>query len=100
MSEPASIEVIDSHTGGEPTRVVIAGGPDLGSGPGAESHLEATSSEDSSPFSAIGQSHSDPPASFSAPASAPAGLSGYGDSGDQDKVDELLRQFKERYGRK
>ena len=27
------IEVIDSHTGGEPTRVVIAGGPDLGFGP-------------------------------------------------------------------
>ncbi len=26
------VEVIDSHTGGEPTRVVIAGGPDLGSG--------------------------------------------------------------------
>jgi 4-hydroxyproline epimerase len=26
------IEAIDSHTGGEPTRVVIAGGPDLGSG--------------------------------------------------------------------
>jgi 4-hydroxyproline epimerase len=26
------IEVIDSHTGGEPTRVVIAGGPDLGAG--------------------------------------------------------------------
>jgi 4-hydroxyproline epimerase len=26
------IQVIDSHTGGEPTRVVIAGGPDLGSG--------------------------------------------------------------------
>jgi proline racemase len=26
------ISVIDSHTGGEPTRVVIAGGPDLGSG--------------------------------------------------------------------
>lgn len=26
-----SISVIDSHTGGEPTRVVIAGGPDLGS---------------------------------------------------------------------
>jgi len=25
-------EVIDSHTGGEPTRVVISGGPDLGSG--------------------------------------------------------------------
>jgi 4-hydroxyproline epimerase len=26
------ISVIDSHTGGEPTRVVVAGGPDLGSG--------------------------------------------------------------------
>jgi 4-hydroxyproline epimerase len=30
------IQVIDSHTGGEPTRVVIAGGPDLGRGPLAE----------------------------------------------------------------
>ena len=28
--------VIDSHTGGEPTRVVIAGGPDLGGGPAAD----------------------------------------------------------------
>ena len=27
------IEVIDSHTAGEPTRVVISGGPDLGGGP-------------------------------------------------------------------
>jgi 4-hydroxyproline epimerase len=27
------IHVIDSHTGGEPTRVVISGGPDLGTGP-------------------------------------------------------------------
>jgi 4-hydroxyproline epimerase len=27
------IRVIDSHTGGEPTRLVISGGPDLGSGP-------------------------------------------------------------------
>jgi len=26
------IQVIDSHTGGEPTRVVISGGPDLGNG--------------------------------------------------------------------
>jgi 4-hydroxyproline epimerase len=26
------VQVIDSHTGGEPTRVVIAGGPDLGGG--------------------------------------------------------------------
>jgi 4-hydroxyproline epimerase len=29
----ASVQVIDSHTAGEPTRVVIDGGPDLGSGP-------------------------------------------------------------------
>ena len=29
-------EVIDSHTGGEPTRVVVSGGPDLGDGPLAE----------------------------------------------------------------
>jgi 4-hydroxyproline epimerase len=33
MSE---IRVIDSHTGGEPTRVIIAGGPDLGAGDLAE----------------------------------------------------------------
>lgn len=30
------VRVIDSHTGGEPTRVVIEGSPDLGSGPLAE----------------------------------------------------------------
>jgi 4-hydroxyproline epimerase len=30
------ISVIDTHTGGEPTRVVVAGGPDLGSGTMAE----------------------------------------------------------------
>lgn len=30
------ITVIDSHTGGEPTRVVVAGGPDLGAGPLAD----------------------------------------------------------------
>jgi 4-hydroxyproline epimerase len=27
------LTVIDSHTGGEPTRVIVAGGPDLGTGP-------------------------------------------------------------------
>ncbi|MFN9720367.1 MAG: proline racemase family protein [Planctomycetota bacterium] len=31
-----TIRVIDSHTGGEPTRIVVDGGPDLGSGPLAE----------------------------------------------------------------
>jgi len=30
------VEVVDSHTGGEPTRVIVAGGPDLGTGPLAE----------------------------------------------------------------
>ena len=30
------IRVIDSHTGGEPTRLVVGGGPDLGKGPLAE----------------------------------------------------------------
>ena len=32
----SSIQVIDSHTAGEPTRVVIAGGPELGRGPLAD----------------------------------------------------------------
>lgn len=30
------LAVVDSHTAGEPTRVVLAGGPDLGAGPVAE----------------------------------------------------------------
>ncbi|MCX6923624.1 MAG: proline racemase family protein [Verrucomicrobia bacterium] len=30
------MKVIDSHTGGEPTRTVVSGGPDLGAGPLAE----------------------------------------------------------------
>ena len=33
------IQVVDSHTGGEPTRTVIAGGPDLGGGSLAERRL-------------------------------------------------------------
>ncbi len=33
---PHSVKVIDSHTGGEPTRVVIEGGPELGDGSLAE----------------------------------------------------------------
>jgi 4-hydroxyproline epimerase len=32
----APTRIIDSHTGGEPTRLVLAGGPDLGTGPMAE----------------------------------------------------------------
>jgi 4-hydroxyproline epimerase len=33
QSKIRTVRVIDSHTGGEPTRVVISGGPDLGNGP-------------------------------------------------------------------
>jgi 4-hydroxyproline epimerase len=36
LSEPRRVRVIDSHTGGEPTRLVISGGPDLGNGPLSE----------------------------------------------------------------
>ncbi len=36
MSSFPQIKVIDSHTGGEPTRLVIEGGPDLGGGPLAD----------------------------------------------------------------
>ena len=33
------IQIVDSHTGGEPTRVVVSGGPDLGRGSMAERRL-------------------------------------------------------------
>ena len=33
MSDIQKVQVIDSHTGGEPTRVVLGGGPDVGGGP-------------------------------------------------------------------
>ncbi len=36
MTSPTRIRILDSHTGGEPTRVVLEGAPDLGSGPLAE----------------------------------------------------------------
>jgi 4-hydroxyproline epimerase len=36
MSSLKPVQVVDSHTGGEPTRVVIEGGPDLGNGTMAE----------------------------------------------------------------
>ena len=42
MSRNSSIhyvQIIDSHTGGEPTRVVVSGGPDLGRGTMAERRL-------------------------------------------------------------
>lgn len=36
MADPIKISAIDSHTGGEPTRVVVGGFPDLGDGTMAE----------------------------------------------------------------
>jgi 4-hydroxyproline epimerase len=33
LASMKTISIIDSHTGGEPTRLIIAGGPDLGAGP-------------------------------------------------------------------
>ncbi|HLJ56189.1 MAG TPA: 4-hydroxyproline epimerase [Chthonomonadaceae bacterium] len=36
IGSPARVQVVDSHTGGEPTRVVVAGAPDLGRGPMSE----------------------------------------------------------------
>lgn len=35
-SPVAQLQIVDSHTEGEPTRVIVAGGPDLGAGPLAE----------------------------------------------------------------
>ena len=35
-SEKLRVRIIDSHTGGEPTRLVVSGAPDLGGGPLAE----------------------------------------------------------------
>ena len=40
------IRVVDSHTGGEPTRVVISGGPDLGAGPLADRLLRFRTDHD------------------------------------------------------
>lgn len=37
--ETSSLQVVDSHTGGEPTRIIVAGGPDLGRGPLSERRL-------------------------------------------------------------
>jgi 4-hydroxyproline epimerase len=34
--EVRRVQIVDSHTGGEPTRLVVSGGPDLGRGPMSE----------------------------------------------------------------
>lgn len=41
------VRVIDSHTDGEPTRLVLSGGPDLGAGPLSERRLRFQSEYDS-----------------------------------------------------
>ncbi len=47
MSGPAAgIRFVDSHTAGEPTRVIIDGGPELGSGPLSERRLRFRDSAD------------------------------------------------------
>jgi 4-hydroxyproline epimerase len=51
-SHSRKVRVIDSHTGGEPTRVVVSGGPDLGTGPLAE-RLERFRSQHDSFRSAV-----------------------------------------------
>jgi 4-hydroxyproline epimerase len=33
LSDVQKVQILDTHTGGEPTRIVVAGGPDLGRGP-------------------------------------------------------------------
>lgn len=47
MSGSSKVRVVDSHTGGEPTRVVVSGGPDLGQGPLAERQQRFRSEHDS-----------------------------------------------------
>jgi 4-hydroxyproline epimerase len=39
MSDVQRVGILDTHTGGEPTRIVVSGGPDLGSGSMAERRL-------------------------------------------------------------
>ena len=46
MNGTETIQVVDSHTAGEPTRVVIAGGPDLGGGSLADRRQRMTRDHD------------------------------------------------------
>lgn len=41
-----SLQIVDSHTGGEPTRTIVAGGPDIGSGSMAERLTKLQSKHD------------------------------------------------------
>ena len=44
--EVRRVRVVDSHTGGEPTRLVVAGGPDLGRGPLSDRLVKFRSAHD------------------------------------------------------
>src|SRR5437660_1476755 len=46
MTSTRRVQIIDSHTGGEPTRVVVAGGPDLGRGTMAERRVRFQQAHD------------------------------------------------------
>jgi proline racemase len=59
-----TISILDSHTGGEPTRLVLAGGPELGDGPLSErlqrfrtQHDHIRSAIICEPFGRVGRSH-------------------------------------------
>ncbi len=72
MPNPHRIQVIDSHTAGEPTRVVVAGGPDLGGGSGET--YEATGER---PFGVIsGKARTGSPFPSTAPPRYPTPPSG------------------------
>lgn len=47
MTDVRRVRVVDSHTGGEPTRVVVSGGPDLGRGPLSDRRERFCSQHDS-----------------------------------------------------
>jgi len=50
-----TVRVIDSHTGGEPTRLVVVGGPDLGIGPLAERREQFRKHHDSFRSAVVGE---------------------------------------------
>ncbi len=50
-----SVQVIDSHTAGEPTRIVVAGGPDLGTGSLVERRERLAKEFDSFRFSVVNE---------------------------------------------
>jgi len=54
-ARPWTVRVIDSHTGGEPTRLVVSGGPDLGTGSLAERRERFRKQHDSFRSAVVGE---------------------------------------------